>query len=500
MSITPTRSAPALLGAGGTGEPAGYTVQRGDTLWDIAKRHGVSLQALIAANPQIQNPNLIYPNQVINLPGGGGAATPAANQGAAAATDGSAPVAPAEGTYTGGKPNRVQLAQLFYQAGFRGENLVNIVAISMRESGGDPRAFNGNSGTGDKSYGLTQINMIGRLGPARLQQLGISSAEQLFDPLTNARAAFILSNNGTNLSPWGGYKGLPNTYNTDVGAARAAVQQAQDQGLLGQPFQTSGAAPATAPAATTMGSNAGQPNLRHGARGPAVAELQRQLIAAGFNPGPVDGQFGPRTEAAVRQFQAAQGIKVDGWVGPQTWGRLGGGGAPAPAAPSAPVDVPAVSGARDPRIDAALNFGLGHIGAPYVGGGSPYRFGQPGDGRVYQMEGQRAYLSPAGEVGFDCSGLVVAMYRQAGVDLARTGITNTRTMEAKLPAISAGELKPGDLIVKGGSHVVVFLGDTNGDGKNEVLEAAGGPNGAVKVSDASKFIGAPGYEYRRVPL
>ena len=55
-----------------------HTVRRGDTLWAIARQHGVSLQALIAANPQISNPNLIYPNQIVHLPGGspGGAVAP----------------------------------------------------------------------------------------------------------------------------------------------------------------------------------------------------------------------------------------------------------------------------------------------------------------------------------------------------------------------------------------------------------------------------------------
>ena len=46
-----------------------YTVVPGDSLFTIANRFGVSLQALMAANPQITNPNLIFPGQVICIPG-----------------------------------------------------------------------------------------------------------------------------------------------------------------------------------------------------------------------------------------------------------------------------------------------------------------------------------------------------------------------------------------------------------------------------------------------
>lgn len=52
-----------------------YTVNRGDCLWNIARRNGVSLQSLIAANPQIKNPDLIYPGQNISIPGGSSSST-----------------------------------------------------------------------------------------------------------------------------------------------------------------------------------------------------------------------------------------------------------------------------------------------------------------------------------------------------------------------------------------------------------------------------------------
>ena len=45
-----------------------YTVQPGDTMFFIAERYGVSLNALIAANPHITNPALIFPCDVLCVP------------------------------------------------------------------------------------------------------------------------------------------------------------------------------------------------------------------------------------------------------------------------------------------------------------------------------------------------------------------------------------------------------------------------------------------------
>lgn len=45
-----------------------YTVKSGDTMWKIAVKHKIGTQEIIDANTQMPNPNLIYPNQVLNIP------------------------------------------------------------------------------------------------------------------------------------------------------------------------------------------------------------------------------------------------------------------------------------------------------------------------------------------------------------------------------------------------------------------------------------------------
>jgi hypothetical protein len=71
---------------------------------------------------------------------------------------------------------------------------------------------------------------------------------------------------------------------------------------------------------------AGEPTLKHGAKGNAVKRLQRALARAGYQV-EADGDFGPATDRAVRAFQAARGLAADGIAGPATWAAVGGGGA-----------------------------------------------------------------------------------------------------------------------------------------------------------------------------
>lgn len=97
-----------------------------------------------------------------------------------------------------------ELKSVLIAAGFRGQDLVEAWGTAMKESTGRPFAHNRNSNTGDNSYGLFQINMIGSLGPARREQYKLKSNSDLFDPLTNAKIAYHMSNGGKNWSAWHG--------------------------------------------------------------------------------------------------------------------------------------------------------------------------------------------------------------------------------------------------------------------------------------------------------
>lgn len=96
--------------------------------------------------------------------------------------------------------------------------------------------------------------------------------------------------------------------------------------------------------------------LRGNSSGPAVSDLQQKLKDAGFDPGPIDGQYGPQTLAAVRAFQAARGCQVDGIVGPETRAALLGAGPSTGAAPPPPPGGDStVSGTTGPTGAAPTN-------------------------------------------------------------------------------------------------------------------------------------------------
>ena len=96
-----------------------------------------------------------------------------------------------------------ELAKMLSTVGFEGKALKVAWAVVKKESNGRPLAFNGNVKTGDNSYGIFQINMIGGLGVARRDKYELNSNKDLFDPVVNAQIAYHMSNEGNNWSSWG---------------------------------------------------------------------------------------------------------------------------------------------------------------------------------------------------------------------------------------------------------------------------------------------------------
>jgi hypothetical protein len=113
-----------------------------------------------------------------------------------------------------------ELIELLSTVGFKGKSLRTAWAVAMKESNGRPVAHNNTVSTGDNSYGIFQINMIGSLGKDRLakfnEKFGMLKPAELFDPVTNVQVVYYMTQGGTDWSSWGlgpnAYDGTPGEY------------------------------------------------------------------------------------------------------------------------------------------------------------------------------------------------------------------------------------------------------------------------------------------------
>jgi len=94
------------------------------------------------------------------------------------------------------------LKDLLWAVGFEGTALKTAWAIARVESNGRPLALNDNTRTGDKSYGIFQINMLGNLGDDRKEKFELVSDKELFDPVTNAEITYYMTKGGKDWSSW----------------------------------------------------------------------------------------------------------------------------------------------------------------------------------------------------------------------------------------------------------------------------------------------------------
>lgn len=115
------------------------------------------------------------------------------------------------------------------------------------------------------------------------------------------------------------------------------------------------------------------PTISRGSRGEAVKLCQQRLTIKGWKL-KVDGDFGPKTEASVEQFQAAHDLETDGIVGPNTWNMLMAEGRA--KTPQELLDeqrqwlIDQIPDGTDPKVRAVLEVACKDLGLREVPAGS----------------------------------------------------------------------------------------------------------------------------------
>ncbi|MFK8014206.1 MAG: peptidoglycan-binding protein [Gammaproteobacteria bacterium] len=276
-----------------------YSVEQGDTITSIASRHGVEVADLIAANPQIDNPNVIYVGDTMVLPMAGQYTVQAGDNLASIASQFGTTVDAVVSANGIDNPNLIYVGDVLSIPGTTGTVAPDTPPVAV-----DVDLSRGSSGV--------EVTAL----QSSLSQLGYApgAADGQFGPRTEQALE---------------------TFQTDLG------------------LTPTGVADATTLAALDVVVNAPS-ELAVGASGAEVSVLQRGLNALGFSAGPVDGQFGPMTQNAVSQFQAANGLNATGVADGDTLSALRSGDAEGPAAPPAVTPGDPVATTWDPVTDARI--------------------------------------------------------------------------------------------------------------------------------------------------
>lgn len=265
----------------------------------------------------------------------------------------------------------------------------------------------------------------------------------------------LLNNFGANLTVDGDFGSATRTavinFQSSHGlAADGIVGQATKNVLYGNPAGGGG----TVDLRTDCGV------LMSGQTGACITKLQQLLNNNGANL-TVDGQFGPGTATAVRNYQASKGLTADGIVGPMTkaalYGQItGGDGGGGGTIVDGNIDVAKVIAAARAMVAANV---------PYVWGGG--HAATPGRS-LGTCTGYTGSIQPCPAdrtVGLDCSGLTRYVYwRGAGIDLGRGGNTDHQTYDPHLVRITEAQRQPGDLEFFGSgphstTHVILYIGN-----------------------------------------
>lgn len=292
-------------------------------------------------------------------------------------------------------PNSNWILDTLYNAGFRGDSLRTAYGIVMRESKGNPRAFNPNASTGDRSYGLFQINMLGSLGPSRMKQFGLKSYEDLYDPAVNARAAFRLSKGGKDFGAWGIG---PNAYR--AGAGYDTIKQFVDQ--FPADWQPPGKRTPTA--AKTVPTPTQAVNVPAYNEKVTIRDLNRLARRFGF-----------------KSWGQAFGLDDDGEVAKVLGPRLRSMSV-ATVATVGKNEIPVVNATGQRNVPKNVQ-SIVTLAKQFLG--TPYQWGAAGPDR------------------FDCSGFAKYLYARYGVDLPHYTVAQFKMGK---PITRMKDLREGDLV------------------------------------------------------
>lgn len=216
--------------------------------------------------------------------------------------------------------------------------------------------------------------------------------------------------------------------------------------------------------------------IQQGDSGPDVENIQNTLQNLGYSSSSVDGIFGELTAQDVRNFQADQGLQVDGIVGPNTFEALGnpvgsapGSGEASEATEDEGITIEEVSNTDDSNDSGSTETpsatGANIVAAAESALGIPYQFGAytPGD------------PSPSA---LDSSGLINYTFEQVGISVSRThaGMWANDGVHVDSPS-------PGDVVffegtydTPGASHSGIYIGN------NQMIHASSG-SGQMVVAD-----------------
>jgi len=125
---------------------------------------------------------------------------------------------------------------------------------------------------------------------------------------------------------WEALQALSRASATKLASAASGPQRPMKTETPSLPLQNSEALQATDAGESLSSTNKAEARaaiMEYRLRSPdRIKKVQRALKQAGFDPGPIDGEVGSRTDQALRAFQKAQGLDPDGIVGVKTWTAL----------------------------------------------------------------------------------------------------------------------------------------------------------------------------------